>query len=125
MTRYQKALLNIVNNSYDHPTVEELRIKMEEAGYHPSRATVYNNVSALSDEGFIKKLNIGSVTRYDKIQKHDHLVCQGCGKIKDIPQFDIMNLTNGEDSEYITDHDLTLYYLCPECRSKINACSGN
>ena len=125
MTRYQKALLNIVNNSYDHPTVEELRTKMEEAGYHPSRATVYNNVSALSDEGFIKKLNIGSVTRYDKIQKHDHLVCQGCGKIKDIPQFDIQSLTNEEDSEYITDHDLTLYYLGPECRSKINACSGN
>lgn len=126
MTRYQKAILDIINQSYDHPTVDDLRIKMENAGFHPSRATVYNNVSALSDEGFIKRLNIGPATRFDKIQKHDHLVCKECGKIKDIPSIDILSLINEEDRAYITDYELTLYYVCPECRSKIkNACSGN
>ena len=48
-------------------------------------ATVYNNLNKLWGLKLIRKVSVpGSPDRYDRVARHDHLVCRGCGKLTDI-----------------------------------------
>ena len=88
-------------------------------GMYPSvsRATVYNNLHKLCETNLIRKVSVeGSADRYDRNEKHDHLVCQKCGKLADISLEDLtasLREQLGEDFFY---YDLKIFYLCPECR---------
>ena len=51
---------------------------------HPSIAlgTVYKHLNALADEGLLLRITEpGSPDRYDRTERHDHLICSRCGKI--------------------------------------------
>jgi len=53
-----------------------------------SRATVYNVLGEMVDAGELLAVNVGDrITRYDPNvhESHDHMVCNGCGSIFDIP----------------------------------------
>lgn len=53
-------------------------------------ATVYNNLNRLLQEDLIRKISVeGMPDRYDRIQRHDHLVCRACGKLMDIDLGDL------------------------------------
>ena len=48
-------------------------------------ATVYNNLNALLKQGYIGVICVeGQPDRYDRVKKHDHLVCRKCGNILDV-----------------------------------------
>lgn len=82
-------------------------------------ATVYNNLNRLWEDGRIRKVSIeGMPDRYDRIQRHDHLVCQGCGKLVDIDLGDLTQRLQTQVDVPILAYDLKLMYLCPECRSR-------
>ena len=66
-------------------TAEQIFLELKKTEPKVVQATVYNNLNALCQKGLIRKLSMeGSPDRYDKIQKHDHLVCQRCGALSDI-----------------------------------------
>ena len=58
----------------------------------------------------------GSPDRYDKIQKHDHLVCYRCGSISDRSFDDLTSALEKQLGEKIVSYDLKVCYLCPKCR---------
>ena len=48
-------------------------------------ATVYNNLNKLQKEELIRRVSTeGMPDRYDRVEKHNHLVCRCCGKLTDI-----------------------------------------
>lgn len=119
MTKYEKEIYGIINTSVEHLTVEQLfrqvRIKYPKVVL----ATIYNNVNRLWETGLIRRISIeGMPDRYDRIKRHDHLVCRHCGKLADISFEDLtvpLRRTVGEDFLY---YDLKVVYLCPSCRKK-------
>lgn len=90
MTKYEKDIFAIINTSRDHLTVEQIFQKLREIHPQVVLATVYNNLNRLLEEELIRKVSVeGMPDRYDRMKKHDHLVCRRCGKLSDITLEDL------------------------------------
>ena len=117
MTRYAKQILELVNQSKSHMTAEQLYLELKKTESKVVQATVYNNLNTLYQEGLIRRLSIeGSPDLYDKIRKHDHLVCKKCGTLSDITFDDLTKNMEKQLGEGILSYDLKVFYLCPKCR---------
>ena len=58
----------------------------------------------------------GHPDRYDRIARHDHLVCRQCGDLTDIYLEDYTEQLQSQISETILSYDLQIRYICPACR---------
>lgn len=119
MTKYAKKILELINCSKGHMTAEEIFLELKKTEPKVVQATVYNNLNTLYRDGLVRKLSIeGSPDRYDKILRHDHLVCKMCGALSDIMFQDLTGELEKQLGEGIFSYDLKVYYLCPKCREK-------
>ena len=121
MTKYEKEIFAIINTSREHLTVEQIFLKLKEAHPNVVLATVYNNLKKLLKEELVRKVSVeGMQDRYDRMKKHDHLVCRQCGKLADVALEDLSASLREQLGEDFLYYDLKVYYLCPECRAKQN-----
>ena len=121
MTKYEKEIFAIVNISREHLTVEQIFLKLKEAHPNVVLATVYNNLNKLLEEELVRKVSVeGMQDRYDRMKKHEHLVCRQCGKLADVALEDLSASLREQLGEDFLYYDLKVYYLCPECRAKQN-----
>ena len=118
MTKYEKAIYDIVATSHEHLTVSQVYERLKEICPKVVPATVYNNLNKLWDSGLIRKVSIeGMPDRYDLAQKHDHLVCRHCGKIMESSFEDLTAPRRSQLGEDCLFCALKGYYLCLECRA--------
>ena len=83
------------------------------------RATVYNNLNRLWAEGRVRKVSVeGMPDRYDRAERHDHLVCRGCGRLLDVDLGDLTEQLEQRVGRSILSYDLKLLYLCETCRER-------
>ena len=54
MSKYSEEILEIVLNSKDHLTAEQIYLEMKRRNSKISQATIYNNLNALTSAGKIK-----------------------------------------------------------------------
>ena len=119
MSKYTKKILEIVQASRDHMTAEQIFGTLWQTYPSVVRATVYNNLNRLCEEGKIRKISLeGMPERYDRIQRHDHLVCRECGRLSDLDLGDMTRQLERKAGISILSYDLKLLYLCEECRNK-------
>lgn len=119
MTKYAELILELINRSEEHMTAEQLFLELKKMEPKVVQATVYNNLNALCKDGRIRKVSVeGSPDRYDKIRRHDHLVCKICGALSDINFEDLTERLEEQLGEGIISYDLKVLYFCPECRGK-------
>ena len=119
MTRYQKKIYGIVSQSRNHMTAEQVFDALRQIYPKVVLATVYNNLNKLWDEGMIRKVSVeGAPDRYDRIERHDHLVCQKCGKLSDITLTDLTQQLQLQVGIPILAYDLKLLYICEDCQQK-------
>ena len=119
MTRYEKEIYDIVNSSSDHLTAEMIFKKIQTIFPDISRATVYNNLNKLCDQKLIRRISLeNSPDRYDRVIKHDHLVCQKCGKLSDVSFEDLTESLKKQLGNDFIAYDLKVFYICPECQKK-------
>lgn len=121
MTKYGTKILEIVSASRSHMTAEEIFDALRQTYPTVVLATVYNNLNRLWQEDLIRKVSVeGMPDQYDRIQRHDHLVCKGCGKLLDIDLGDLTTELEKKAGISILSYDLKLTYLCNDCRKKMN-----
>ncbi len=81
-------------------------------------ATVYRNVKALVEDGWLKTVELpGAVPRYElaDIGHHHHFHCHECGKVFDIEGC-VGKLSSIVPAGFVLEsHDITLYGRCPQC----------
>ena len=119
--RYNKVILDIINNSDTHLTAEQVFFELKKEYPAVALATVYNNLNSLCQQGKIRKISVeGCTERYDKNTRRDHLVCRRCGKLSDIHLEDITEQLKKQVGFEIDGYDIKVQYLCPECRAKEN-----
>ena len=117
VTEYGKKILEIVENSRSHMTAEQIFEQLRQSCPQVVLATVYNNLNRLWKEGRIRKVSVeGSPDRYDRILRHDHLVCKRCGQLLDVDLGDLTAQLERQVGFSILAYDLKLLYLCEECR---------
>lgn len=93
MTKNALTILDVVNNSFDHPTAEDIFLKLKAKNSKMVLATVYNNLNMLCEKGLVRRLSIDGISdRFDHINRHDHLYCSQCGKIADIELDDLTEM---------------------------------
>ena len=115
---YGEMILQIIQSSKDHPTAEEIFLKMKEQGSHVALATVYNNLARLIDEDRIRKvIGRGASDRYDRVERHDHLMCERCGKLMDFRFSDLKAHLQEQVAAEVLDYDLRVRVICPDCRA--------
>ena len=85
MTKYAKAIYEIVEASRSHMTADQIFETLRKRYPSVVLATVYNNLNKLWEEGYIRKVAVeGQPDRYDRTERHDHLVCKVCGRLQDL-----------------------------------------
>lgn len=119
MTKNAKYILEIINRSNNHLTAEQIYQLLKEQNPSVVRATVYNNLSYLYKQGLIRKISVeGYSDRYDKILRHDHLVCWRCGKLSDVLLEDLTERLQSQIGISMISYDLKINYICDECLQK-------
>lgn len=119
MTKYEQEIYRIITMSKDHLTVEQIYIELKNRYPGVVMATVYNNVNKLWKARMIRKISVENMPdRYDKLVKHDHLVCQSCGKLVDFSFDDITASLREQMGEEFISYDLKVFYICPDCRKR-------
>lgn len=121
ITKQRQAVLKVIRDSQEHLTANQVFDKARDVLPGISFATVYNSLRYLKQEGLIGEVRFGTdASRYDRtLTRHDHAVCNGCGKLIDIdlPIPDDL-LKKGERlSKFKADSiEVVLRGRCPECR---------
>lgn len=119
MTKYEKEIFAIVNTSLEHLTAEQIFHRLQETHPNVVLSTVYNNLNRLLEAELIRKVSVeGMPDRFDRIKKHDHLVCRHCGKLADVTFGDLTASLREQLGEEFLFYDLKVFYLCPECRER-------
>ena len=116
---YEREIRDIIIHSVEHLTVEQIYAKMKSRYPKIVLATVYNNVNKLWKAGSIRRVSVENMLdRYDRLVKHDHLVCQKCGRLADISFEDLTASLRRQLGEDFLSYDLKVFYLCPDCRER-------
>jgi Fe2+ or Zn2+ uptake regulation protein len=125
LTKQRQTVLRVIRESDRHLTANEV---FDDARQHLpgiSFATVYNSLNYLKNQGLIGEIKFGTdANLYDrKLTRHDHALCNKCGKLVDleltIPKKLLEEAANR--SRFIPETiELTLRGLCPECNGREN-----
>ncbi len=85
-SKQRSIILDIMKNTYSHPTAEEVFEEAQKVSPGIGIATVYRNLNQLADMGEINRINLGNGTdRFDgHTEEHYHLVCKSCGRLQDL-----------------------------------------
>ena len=120
-SKQRDTILEIVQNSCEHPTAQMIYREAKEDIPNISLGTVYRNLNALYENNYIKRIAIpNDKDRFDKtLEEHSHIYCIICKKVFDIPN-DLLNnideIISHRTGYEIVSKDLVFYGLCHECR---------
>ncbi len=117
-TIQRNLILDIINNSYDHLTAEEVYDIARKSISNISLGTVYRNLNCLTELQKIRKIKtFDGKDHYDKLHiKHNHFICLKCNKIFDIHEIYNVEYKNIPGDFEIVNYDITYSGYCNECR---------
>lgn len=122
----QKALTYEAVMAYSgHPSADDVYRIISSEHSSISKATVYRNLSLLSEEGKIGKVESfgnGEIHYDHRTDKHYHGYCRKCGKVVDINlSYDssLIDKASPMDDDFaISSHELIFEGICKDCRDK-------
>lgn len=94
LTNQKQIILEYLQDTKTHPTVEEIFIGVKKKLPRISLGTVYRNLENFHEKGLIIKID-GEVKRFDgDISDHHHFLCRKCNKAFDIfeKEFDVKKI---------------------------------
>ena len=120
-TPQRLAIMRVLADSEEHPSVDEIWRCIRRRFPGISQATVYRNIMLIKSLGEVVEIAFaGSGSRYDgrRPYPHPHAVCLKCGKITD-PELDgLRDMTRkitAESGFEIKSFRLDFFGICPAC----------
>ena len=109
----------VLASGTEHPSADGIFARVRAVLPTISLGTVYRNLHRLADEGRIGVLHLADrLARFDPTPGgHDHFVCEGCGRIEDLPTapLDVEANAARRAGHHVTGHALVLYGRCRAC----------
>ena len=127
-TRQRQLVLEAVQGLCDHPTADEIYLRVREQDDHISRGTVYRNLHLLADTGEILSVKTPGGERFDRrMDHHAHLVCSECGTVIDVPmskQDDFCRQIERSTGYASVSTSTILTGVCPACQERLRKAAG-
>ncbi len=124
VTPQRLVIAEVVLNSSDHPTVQQIYERVK--GHFPSMtlATIYSTLGVLQKSGLVQELPFQKMSRYEpNMEPHVNLVCIECenvidadtdNKVQDVVVDLGQQIANNSDFE-VAWQRVDFYGLCPRC----------
>ena len=124
VTPQRLAIAEVVLNSSDHPTVQQIYERVK--GHFPSMtlATIYSTLGVLQKSGLIQELPFQKMSRYEpNMEPHVNLVCIECENVIDADTGnDVHDVVVGLRQQIADSSDFEVawqrvdfYGRCPRC----------
>jgi Fe2+ or Zn2+ uptake regulation protein len=121
LTKQRQCVLRVIRDSEKHLTANEVFEVARSLLPGISFATVYNSLRYLKNEGLIGEVQLApGASRYDRnLSRHDHAICNVCGKIVDLKLalppylFERASEVSTFEAQSI---EVTIRGRCPDCR---------
>ena len=124
MTSQRRLLLELLRDAEGHIDAKELYRRASAKDDSIGQATVYRSLNLFKELGLVDEMRLGKIRCYYEIKQsleHQHLVCQGCGKVMEFqnPHFQkLIEAVRREHGFKVTKAELYLEGYCPECEEK-------
>lgn len=121
VTRPRTAVLTALAET-PHSSADGVHAAVMERVGPVSRQAVYDVLHALTGAGLVRRLAIGTTSRYelDAHDNHHHLLCRGCGALVDVPcavgEAPCLTPSHGHGFE-VEVADVLYSGLCSDCRA--------
>jgi Fur family transcriptional regulator, ferric uptake regulator len=116
ITTPRRAVIELLTSTHEHLTVDDIANRLHVL--HPSIApsTVYRTLEALQKLGMVEKIHRGQgATFFHLTQTHQHLVCEVCGKVSDIPAHELDDLVARLHDHYGFELEPSRFALLGQC----------
>jgi Fur family ferric uptake transcriptional regulator len=124
-TPEREEILREIFAVHGHFDVDELYLQLKGKGSKVSKASIYRALPLLIDCGLIREVDFrDGHWHYEHIYghaHHNHLLCLGCGEIKEFrePALDLLEAQLARTYHYhIKGHQLQVHGYCAACREK-------
>ena len=118
-TRQRALVLEAVRSLHNPPTSADVYEAVREKHPSISRATVYRNLSVLTEQGEVLHIPVaGGADRYDfRCDCHYHAICRECGVVYDVemPSEGLLSSVRDTHGFQIEGFDIIFTGLCPDC----------
>ena len=123
-TTQRRLILELLREADGHMDAKELYRRASAKDKSISPATVYRSLNLFRELGLIDEIRLGNVRCCYEIKQstdHQHLVCQGCGKVIEFESPLVKKLTDTIRKKYgfkATKIELYLEGYCQKCENK-------
>ncbi len=127
LTTQRCLLLELIREAHGHIDAKELYRRASSQEESISPATVYRSLNLFKQLGLIDERRLGKMRCYYEMKQppeHQHLLCQGCGKVIEFESPLIRKLVDKVQREHgfnVTKAELCLEGYCLECEEKEKA----
>ena len=125
ITQQRETIAEVVFNSSEQQSVEDIEAKLRSRDDRIGKATIYRTLEMLVKSGLVAEHDFGEgFKRYEHLfgqaPVREHLVCTECGKVKAINSSELARVQR----EVAEQHDfmparyrLAIYGICRECQA--------
>lgn len=104
-------------------SIDELHLAVVESLGAADYSTVFRAVSGMEKDGLIQRIDLGDGKVHYEISEdhHEHIRCDSCGRVVEVPGCVLDNASasvNSSTGFVVTSHQLLFTGLCPECAAK-------
>jgi Fur family ferric uptake transcriptional regulator len=124
LTKQRRLLLDLIRDAEGHIDAKELFQRARAQDDSIGAATVYRSLNLFKQLGLVDERRLGNLRCYYEIKQspeHQHLLCQGCGKVIEFQNPHFQKLIKAVQREHgfkITKAELYLEGYCPNCEEK-------
>jgi Fur family transcriptional regulator, peroxide stress response regulator len=121
-TPHRQHVYDVLLRHRDHPTAEEVFIRVKKDVPEISMATVYNCLDALVKCGLVRLVNLdrGATRLCPNMEEHGHFVCETCGTVFDVelpPASEPMDIRIPSGFK-VRHYDIAIHGECSACVTK-------
>lgn len=124
LTAQRRLLWELLEEARGHLDAKELYRRASARDESISPATVYRSLNLFKQLGLVDERRLGKVRCYYEIKQspeHQHLVCQGCGKVIEFESpliRKLVQIVRAEHGFNVTKAELYLKGYCSECEQQ-------
>ena len=126
VTQQREVVADVVFESAEHLSVEEIETALKARGERIGKATIYRTMEILVRSGLVEEHDFGEgFRRYEHLfgqqPVHEHLICTHCGKVTEFlsPEVERVQEEVSRQHGFVASrHRLEIYGLCGRCQAE-------